>query len=129
MLNIDIFDDFISVKARTGISKYGTAILGEDFSRGMSGYDIEDMVKLVLSKNEYHLELLQNFTFDSEYSMFCMYYKIDGKTSGKVTEEAIKLCTELVTIFNNAIKQEYINQVTRELDTIPQIWYSERYKP
>ena len=121
MLNIDIFEDFISVGARKGISKYGSAILKEDFSGGMSGYDVEEMVKLVLQKNDMSEYMMQHFTFDSEYGMFCMYYKINGKTSGVVTNEAILLCTDYVKVINNYIKNEYINSVMEGLDTIPKV--------
>lgn len=114
MLNINIFNDFISVGAKGGISKYASAIMGEDFSDGMSGYDIEQMVKVVISKNEAYSDILQNFSFDSEYGMFCMYYKPQGKglaVKEKTTDEAILKCTELVTIINNLIANEYINAV------------------
>lgn len=121
MLNIDIFEDFISVGARKGISKYGSAILQEDFSSGMSGYDVEEMVKLVITKTE-RFDIREHFTFDSEYGMFCMYYKVDGKTSVLITEEVISKCTEYVTILNNLIKTEYINAVMGDLDIKPQIY-------
>jgi len=121
MLNIHIFEDFISVGARKGISKYGSAILKQDFSGGMSGYDIEEMVQLVLQKNDMMEYMNVHFTFDSEYGMFCMYYKINGKTSGVVTNEVILLCTSYVKVINNYIKNEYINAVMEDLDIIPKV--------
>jgi hypothetical protein len=124
MLNIDIFDNFISVGARKGISKYASAILKEDYSNGMSGYDVEEMVKLVLSKNETEdFNISKHFSFDSEYGMFCMYFKVDGKTTLEITEETISKCTEYVTIINNLIKNEYINAVMGDLNTIPQVYH------
>ena len=113
MLNIDIFEDFIAVGARKGISKYGSAILNEDFSSGMSGYDVEDMVKQVISKNDSFTDILNHFSFDSEYSMFCMYYRHEGiKSNVKTTDEMITKCNELVTIINNLIANEYIAQLS-----------------
>ena len=122
MLNIDVFDNFISIGARKGISKYGKAILNEDFSDGMSGYDVEEMVKLVLDKNQMRESLMQHFTFDSEYGMFCMYFKVDGKTTLEITEETIKNCTDYVTLINHYIKEAYINSVMSDLNTIPQVY-------
>jgi hypothetical protein len=124
MLNIDIFDNFISVGARKGISKYASAILKEDYSSGMSGYDVEEMVKLVVQKNQTEdFNISKHFSFDSEYGMFCMYYKVDGETTLQITEETISKCTEFVTIINNFIKNEYINAVMGDLDTIPQVYH------
>lgn len=114
MLNINIFDDFISVGAREGISKYASAIMDEDFSDGMTGYDIEQLVKVVLSKNQMYANIMEHFSFDSEYSMFCMYYKHHGKglaVKQKTTDEAIKKCMEYVIILNSLIRNEYINSV------------------
>lgn len=122
MLNIDIFDNFISIGARKGIIKFGKAILNEDFSDGMSGYDVEEMVKLVITKTE-RFDIREHFTFDSEYGMFCMYFKVDGKTTLEITEETISKCTEYVTIINNLIKNVYINAVMGDLNTIPQVYY------
>lgn len=121
MLNIDIFDDFISIGARKGISRYGSAILKEDFSSGMSGYDVEEMVKLVFTKTE-RFDIREHFTFDSEYGMFCMYYKVNGNTKLLITEKTIKNCTEYVLILNNLIREVYINSVMEDLNTIPQIY-------
>lgn len=120
MLNIDIFDDFISVGAKRGISKYASAIMNQDFSNGMSGYDIEEMVKIVAMKSE--SDILQYFSLDSEYGMFCMYYKHNAKglaLKEKTTNEAISKCTEYVTLLNELIKKEYINAVMADLDTKP----------
>jgi hypothetical protein len=122
MLNIDVFDNFISIGARKGISKYGKAILNEDFSDGMSGYDVEEMVKVVLDKNQMRESMKQHFTFDSEYGMFCMYFKVDGKTTLEITEETIKNCTDYVTLINHYIKEAYINSVMGDLNTIPQVY-------
>lgn len=132
MLNINIFDDFISVGAKQGISKYVNAITPtSNFSHGVSGYDIEEMVKVVISKNEAYADIMHYFSFDSEYGMFCMYYKHHGKglaTKEKTTDEAIAKCTEYVIILNNLIKNEYINAVMADLDTKPEIHDTRKLK-
>lgn len=112
MLQVDVFSDFISVGARSGISKYGSAILGnEDFAHGMSGYDVQELVEFVIDKHD--KELFTHFEFDSEYGMFCMYYKHNG--SYKIAEMdylIIAKCTELVTKINHFIALEYIHAVS-----------------
>jgi hypothetical protein len=111
MLNIDIFEDFISVGAKKEIFKYANAIMPEmGYEVFKSGYDVEDFVKhIVSSSNMGFDDILDNFTFDSEYSMFCMYYK---KPKGYVTDEQISKCTDLVLILNQMIRNEYLNAVS-----------------
>lgn len=112
MLQVDVFSDFISIGAAKGISIYGKAILNEDFSGGMSGYDVEELVKHVLDENNETKKILDNFKFDSEYGMFCMYYKHrDGKYNNPTTEEAIKTCTDLVRSINELMIKKYIQSV------------------
>lgn len=110
MLQIDVFCDFISVGVVSGISKFGKAILNQDFSGGMSGYDVEDLVKHVLDDNP---TILDSFKFDSEYGMFCMYYmNEEGKYNMPITNEAIKRCVELVRSINELIIKKYIESVS-----------------
>ena len=121
MLNISIYEDFISVGAQKGISKYAHAIMPDrNFEDGMSGYEIEDFIKHIVLGNQFvkdqtasvYSDILKSFDFDSEYSMFCMYYKI----TGNVTDEHIRKCHELVSIINNLIRNEYVNAITK-IDT------------
>jgi len=112
MLNIDIFSDFIAVGAKKGISKYASAIMPKnDFEDGMSGYDIESFVKFVV-KNQ-GSNILENFILDSEYGMFCMYYKVRRV---EITDEHIQSCIDLVKTLNNMIKDEY-RKVVDDIDT------------
>lgn len=109
MLNIDIFEDFISVGAKKEIFKYANAIMPEmGYEVFKSGYDIEDFIKHIVSSS-LDYDILDNFTFDSEYSMFCMYYK---KPKGNVTDEQISKCSDLVLILNQMIRNEYLNAVS-----------------
>lgn len=113
MLNVTIYKDFIAVNVRSGISKYATEIMKEDYSDGMSGYDIDELVKHVCNNSTGFENILTNFQFDSEYGMFCMYYKL-GKGI-KVNDEHIKRCSELVSVINNLIRTKYIES-TNNID-------------
>jgi len=104
MLNINVHEDFISVGAKDEIFKYASTIMPE------MGY--EDFIKQVVTNSNGFEDILKNFTLDSEYSMFCMYYNHNPKDS-KITDEHIKSCTELVLIINNAIRNEYMNAVVK----------------
>ena len=113
MLNINIFDNFISVGAKDEIFKYASTIMPEmGYEVFKSGYDMEDFIKQVVTNSNGFEDILKNFTLDSEYSMFCMYYNHNPKDS-KITDEHIKSCTELVLIINNAIRNEYMNAVVK----------------
>lgn len=127
MLNIDVFSDFISVGAAKGISKLGKVILNQDFSDGMSGYDVEDLVKHVLVENNKTTKILDSFKFDSEYGMFCMYYKnVDGKCNMPITQEDINRCTELVRSINELMKKRYIAAIS-DLNHEPYISFTKDY--
>lgn len=120
MLNITIYKDFIAVNAKYGISKYATEIMKEDYSDGMSGYDIEEFVKCVCTNSTGFDNILNNFTFDSEYGMFCMYYKMTEGITQKVTDADIKRCSELVSVINNLIRTKYVES-TNKIDVSVQI--------
>ena len=123
MLNIDVFSDFISVGAAKGISKFGKAILNEDFEYGMSGYDVEDLVKHVVAENNKITNILQNFSFDSESGMFCMYYKHNGQTNRlQITDEVVSKCAELVKTINELMIKKYMEAVS-DFNPEPKIYY------
>lgn len=127
MLQVDVFSDFISIGAAKGIRKFGKAILNQDFSDGMSGYDVEELVKHVLYHNNKTTNILDNFKFDSEYGMFCMYYKHeDGKYNMPTTQEAISRCTDLVRSINELMIKKYIESVS-DLNPEPYIHFTNDY--
>ncbi len=112
MLNVNIFDNFISVGAKDEIFKYANAIkpkMGYEVFK--SGYDIDDFIKDLVANSRGFETILNNFTFDSEYSMFCMYYK-RPKEGSDITDEDIKKCSELVSILNHMIRNEYLNAIS-----------------
>lgn len=129
MLNIDIFSDFISVGARNGISKYASAILNEDYSSGMSGYDVDEFIKFLLNHNNKYTYILENFTFDSESGMFCMYYKHEGGNYNvPTTQDAINKCAILVRTINELIYAKYIQLLKQnEFNTEPYIHFTNDY--
>lgn len=113
MLSMSVYDTFISVGVRkeSEISKYAVAIMpymNGWKNDGMSGYDIDDFLKNIVPEL-----LLNNFQFDSEYSMFCMYYKLSKK---KVTNDDIGRCAGLVRDINNLIKVKYLDTL-QNIDT------------
>jgi hypothetical protein len=113
MLYVDLHEDFIAIGAKEEIFKYATAIMpimGYDVFK--SGYDVDDFIKHV-AESAYLNEILDKFTFDSEYCMFCMYYK---HPKGKITDEHIQECIDYVSIINHAIRNQYM-QVIANLDT------------
>jgi hypothetical protein len=110
MLNINIYKDFISVGAKDEIFKYANAIMPQmGYDVFKSGYDVNDFIKQVVANSSGFEDILNNFIFDSEYGMFCMYYKIP---KGVVTDEQISKCTDLVLILNQMIRNEYLNAVS-----------------
>lgn len=120
LTTISIHDDFISVgissKWNTSISKYAHAILPEhNYEKtGMSGYDVDDFIKYIVQNSSGFENVLEKFTFDSEYSMFCMYYNTNDKSI--VTQDDINNCMSYVKIINNLIMQKYIQAVSK-IDT------------
>ena len=111
MLNINIFDDFISVGAKSEILKYADAIMPEmGYEVFKSGYDIDDFIKHVVNSSPVKEQILDSFTFDSEYCEFNMYYNKPKGT--KVTDDDIKACTDLVMMINHAIRNEYMNAIS-----------------
>jgi hypothetical protein len=120
MLNINIYKDFISVGAKDEIFKYANAIKPEmGYEVFKSGYDIDDFIKDLVANSSGFEDILNNFTFDSEYAMFCMYYK--RPKGNDVTDEDIKKCSELVSILNHMIRNEYMNAIS-VIDTNVEIY-------
>jgi hypothetical protein len=120
MLNINIFKDFILVKAKDEIFKYANAIMPQmGYMVFKSGYDVDDFIKQVVANSSGFEDILNNFTFVSSYAMFCMSYKIPKGSD--VTDEQISKCTDLVLILNQMIRNEYLNAVSN-VDTNVEIY-------